>query len=112
MKKIEAVIRVEQLGEVVEALKAAGAPGIMISHIEGHGRQQGITEQFRGREYKVDLLPKAKIELVVLDGDVARLSSVVVAAARTGAVGDGKIFVSDVISVQRIRTGETGDKAV
>lgn len=112
MKKIEAVIRVEKLEEVMEALKTAGAPGLMVTRIEGHGRQKGLTEQFRGREYKVDLLPKIKIETVVRDGDAVKFVEVIARAAKTGEIGDGKIFVSSVDDVLRIRTKETGDGAV
>ncbi len=112
MKKIEAVIRVEKLEEVVEALKTAGAPGLMVTRIEGHGRQKGLTEQFRGREFKVDLLPKIKIETVVRDGDAVKFVEVIARAAKTGEIGDGKIFVSSVDDVLRIRTKETGDGAV
>ncbi|MFA5315077.1 MAG: P-II family nitrogen regulator [Candidatus Omnitrophota bacterium] len=112
MKKIEAVIRVEKLEEVMEALKTAGAPGLMVTRIEGHGRQKGLTEQFRGREFKVDLLPKIKIETVVRDGDAVKFVEVIARAAKTGEIGDGKIFVSSVDDVLRIRTKETGDGAV
>ncbi|MDD2866052.1 MAG: P-II family nitrogen regulator [Candidatus Omnitrophica bacterium] len=112
MKKIEAVIRVEKLEEVMEALKTAGAPGLMVTRIEGHGRQKGLTEQFRGREFKVDLLPKIKIETVVRDGDAVKFVEVIARAAKTGEIGDGKIFVSSIDDVLRIRTKETGDGAV
>ncbi|MDD5019337.1 MAG: P-II family nitrogen regulator [Candidatus Omnitrophica bacterium] len=112
MKKIEAVIRVEKLEDVVEALKSAGAPGLMVMRIEGHGRQKGLMEQFRGREYKVDLLPKIKIETVVSDGDAVRFVEVIARAAQTGEIGDGKIFVSPVSDVMRIRTKETGEGAI
>ncbi len=112
MKKIEAVIRIEKLEDVMEALKALDAPGMMISRIEGQGRQKGIVEQFRGREFKVDLLPKIKIELVVHDKDIAKFSEAIIKTARTGEIGDGKIFVQPVDSAQRIRTGESGEDAV
>jgi len=112
MKKIEAVIRVEKLEDVMDALKAAGAPGLTITRIEGHGRQKGLTEQFRGREFKVDLLPKIKVETVVKDDEVSKFMDIIVVAARTGEIGDGKIFVSPVLEVMRIRTKETGEAAV
>lgn len=112
MKKIEAVVRIERLDGVVEALDALNAPGMMVTRIEGHGRQKGIVEQFRGRQYKVDLLAKAKVELIVHDGDVDKYVAAIMGAAKTGEVGDGKIFVSPVESAQRIRTGEKGDSAV
>ena len=106
MKKIEVVIRIEKLEDVVEALKAADTPGLMITRIEGHGRQKGIVEQFRGREFKVDLLPKVRVELVVHDKDVKTVCGAIVKAARTGEIGDGKIFVSPVENAIRIRTGD------
>lgn len=112
MKKIEAVIRAEKLDDVMEALKSAGAPGLMVTRIEGYGRQKGLTEQFRGREFKVDLLPKIKVETVVRDADAARFVDIIARAAKTGEIGDGKIFVSAVADVMRIRTKETGDGAV
>lgn len=112
MKKIEAVVRVEKIDAVVDALHALNAPGMMLTRIEGHGRQKGIVEQFRGREYRVDLLPKAKFELIVHDADVEKFVKAILDAAKTGEVGDGKIFVSSMESVLRIRTGEAGDGAV
>ena len=112
MKKIEAVIRVEKSEEVTEALETLGCPGMMITHIEGHGRQKGIVEQFRGREYKVNFLPKIKIEIIVKDNQVDKIISVIAKIARTGEIGDGKIFVSTIEDAMRIRTGERGDVAV
>jgi len=112
MKKIEAVVRIEKIDAVVEALKANGAPGMMLTRIEGHGRQQGLVEQFRGRQFKVDLIPKMRVEVVVTDELVGKIREAIVAAARTGEVGDGKIFVSPVEEVVRIRTGEAGETAI
>ncbi len=112
MKKIEAVIRVEKLEEITETLESFGCPGMMITHIEGHGRQKGLVEQFRGREYKVNFLPKAKIEIVVKDSDEDKIVKAIAKIARTGEIGDGKIFISPVNNVLRIRTGETGDNAI
>jgi len=112
MKKIEAVIRVEKLEAATGALEASGCPGMMVTHIEGHGRQKGIVEQFRGREYKVNFLPKIKIEVVVKDQDLDKIVQAIREAAFTGEIGDGKIFVSTVENVVRIRTGEKGDIAV
>jgi len=115
MKKIEAIVRPEKLDEVCRAIEAAGYPGITITEAEGHGKQKGITQQWRGETYKVSFLPKVKLELVVGDADVERLIQAIVKAAKTntaGAVGDGKIFVSDVREVVRIRTGERGEAAV
>ena len=112
MKKIEAVTRVEKLEEVTSILETLGCPGMMITHIEGHGRQKGLVEQFRGREYKVNFLPKIKIEVVVKDGDVDRIVNAIAQTARTGEIGDGKIFVYPIDEVLRIRTGEKGETAV
>ncbi len=112
MKKIEAVIRPEKLDDVKAALEAAGYPGLMLTRIEGHGKQKGLMQQFRGRQYKVEMLPKYKIEVVCADGDCAKIIEAVSSSARTGEVGDGKIFVSDISDVTRIRTGESGDVAI
>jgi nitrogen regulatory protein P-II 1 len=112
MKKIEAVVRVEKLEEITEALDKFGYPGMMITHIEGHGRQKGLSEQFRGREYKENFLPKIKIEIVVKDGDVEKLVKAISGIARTGEIGDGKIFIYPVEDTIRIRTGEKGEGAI
>ena len=112
MKKIEAVIREEQLPVVRKALEDVGYPGITISHVRGHGRQKGVTQQWRGREFTVDLLPKVKLEMIVADADVQRITQTIAENARTGAVGDGKIWVSDVSTIIRVRTGESGDTAI
>jgi nitrogen regulatory protein P-II 1 len=112
VKKIEAVVRLEKFEEVKEALKNIGYPGMTVTRIEGHGKQKGLVQQFRGREYKLELLPKIKIEVAVKDEDVSLFVETVVEAARTGEVGDGKIFVIPVEEVVRIRTGEAGEVAV
>lgn len=112
MKKIDAIIRPEKIDEVKKALEEAGYPGITITEVEGHGVQKGVTQQWRGQEYKVDLLPKIKIEIVVKDKDLDKLLDVIIRAAKTGAVGDGKIFVWDIKDVIRIRTGERGEVAI
>ena len=112
MKKIEAVVRVEKLEAVKEALEESGYPGMTIVTVEGHGRQKGLVQQFRGREYRVDLLPKRKIEIVAKDGNVERILTTIMEVARTGEIGDGKIFVSSVDEVMRIRTGERGESAL
>lgn len=112
MKKIEAVIRPERLEDVKTALAAAGYPGLMVTRIEGHGKQKGLLQQFRGRQYRVDLLPKFKVEVICVDGQCGPLLDAIVSAGRTGEVGDGKVFVSEVVDVVRIRTGETGEGAV
>ncbi len=112
MKKIEAIIRDEKLGAVKEALKAAGVAGMTVTEVKGHGTQKCITEVYRGRQYAVDLISKVKIEAVVDDKDVKTLTDTIVEAAKTGSIGDGKIFVSDVGDAIRIRTGESGTKAI
>ena len=112
MKKIEAIIRPEKLDEVRKAIEAVGYPGLTITEAEGHGKQKGITQQWRGETYRVDFLPKVKLEIVVSDADVERIVQALIKAAKTGAVGDGKIFVSDVRDVIKIRTGERGDAAI
>ena len=112
MKKIEAIIRPEKLDEVRKALEVSGYPGVTITQIEGHGKQKGVTQQWRGEVYKVDLLPKTKIEIVASDKDQEKIVSAILKVAGSGSVGDGKIFVSNVHEVVRIRTGERGEKAI
>ncbi len=109
MKKIEAVIQPHKLDEVKEALIAIGIAGITISEVRGHGRQKGHTEVYRGAEYKVDLLPKVKLELFIPDPGVEQVVKVITEAARSGKIGDGKIFISTVDDAVRIRNGERGD---
>ena len=113
MKKIEAVIRPTKVGDVLAALNKSGHPGVMVSEIEGHGKQKGIEQEFRGKIYKTELLTKAKIEIVVNDEDVERIVQAIREAALTGTVGDGKIFISAAIEdAVRIRTGEQGNLAL
>ncbi len=112
MKKIEAIIRPEKVDEVRKAIEAVGYPGITITEAQGHGKQKGVVQQWRGETYRVEFLPKVKIELVVSDADAERIIQAVIKAAKTGGVGDGKIFVSDVKDVIRIRTGERGEIAI
>ncbi len=112
MKKIEAIVRPEKLDQVRKALEASGYPGLMITEIVGHGRQRGVAQQWRGEQYRMDLLPKVKLELVVADKDTDRIVKAVIDNAATGNVGDGKIFVSDVSQAIRIRTGEKGEPAL
>ena len=112
MQKIEAVIQPSKLDAVKDALVEAGISGITIFEARGHGRQKGHTEFYRGREYAVDLLPKIKLELVVTDDIVEKAIQAIIGAARTGRIGDGKIFISSVEEVIRIRTGEKGEAAV
>src|SRR5277367_1464271 len=112
MKKIEAVIKPFKLDEVKEALHEVGLQGITVTEAKGFGRQKGHTELYRGAEYVVDFLPKVKIEVVCGDDLVERAVDAIVNAARTGRIGDGKIFVTDVQEVVRIRTGERGEQAL
>jgi nitrogen regulatory protein P-II 1 len=112
MQKITAIIRLEKLEDVRAALEKKGYPGISLTRIEGHGRQKGMVQQFRGREYTIEMLPKYKLEIVVKDADVKTLAGAIIEAAKTGETGDGKIFVSPVSEVYRIRTGEEGEAAI
>lgn len=112
MKKIEAVIRPEKLEIVRRALEGCGCAGVMISEIEGHGKQKGVVQQWRGEKYKVELLPKIKIEIVVRDKDVERIAKTIIESAKTGEVGDGKIFIYAIEDAIRIRTGERGEVAL
>ena len=112
MKKIEAIIKPHKLESAKAALTLAGIQGMTVSEVRGFGRQKGHKEQYRGAEYTVDFVPKVKLEVVVSDGAVATIVEAISRAARTGEIGDGKIFVSNLESVVRIRTGEKGDAAV
>ena len=112
MKKIEAVIKPFKLDEVREALSEVGVSGLTVTEVKGFGRQKGHTELYRGAEYVVDFLPKVKVEVIIGDALVDRAIEAIVRAARTGKIGDGKIFVTDVGQVIRIRTGESGEAAV
>jgi len=112
MKKIEAIIKPFKLDEVKEALQAIGLQGMTVLEAKGFGRQKGHTELYRGAEYVVDFLPKLKLELVIADDQVEAALEAIQTAAKTGKIGDGKIFVSDVGQAIRIRTGETGDAAL
>ncbi len=112
MKKITALIKPFKLDDVREALSDIGIQGITVTEVKGFGRQKGHTEIYRGAEYAVDFLPKVQLDIVVADGEVERVTEAIIATARTGKVGDGKIFVSPVEQVIRIRTGETGNEAV
>jgi nitrogen regulatory protein P-II 1 len=112
MKKIEAVIRPAKVGDVCAALDKIGHPGIMITEIEGHGKQKGIEQEFRGKTYKTELLSKAKLEVVVNDQDLFKTTKAIREAAFTGKMGDGKIFVYPVADAIRIRTAEEGEVAV
>ena len=112
MKKIEAVIKPFKLDEVREALSEIGVTGLTVTEVKGFGRQRGHTELYRGAEYVVDFLPKVKVTLIIGDSSVDRAIEAIVKAARTGKIGDGKIFVTDVDQVVRIRTGESGEQAI
>ena len=112
MKKIEAVVKPFKLDEVREALSEIGVTGLTVTEVKGFGRQKGPTELYRGAEYVVDFLPKVKVEVVLGDALVERAIEAIVKAARTGKIGDGKIFVTTVEQVVRIRTGESGEAAV
>jgi nitrogen regulatory protein P-II 1 len=112
MKKIDAVVKPFKLDEVREALSDIGVSGLTVTEVKGFGRQKGHTELYRGAEYVVDFLPKVKIEIVVADNMVEQVLESIVKAARTGKIGDGKIFVTTVEQVVRIRTGETDEAAI
>lgn len=112
MKKVEAIIKPFKLDEVKEALQAAGVQGMTITEVKGFGRQKGHTELYRGAEYVVDFLPKVKVEVVVADEQAPAVLDAIVKAAGTGRIGDGKVFVSTIEEVIRIRTGERGPDAI
>src|SRR3989338_4701684 len=112
MKKIEAIIKPFKLDEVKEALQKAGVQGMTVTEVKGFGRQKGHTELYRGAEYIVDFLPKVMVEVVVDNGQVQGVVEAITKAAKTGKIGDGKIFISSLDEVVRIRTGETGKSAI
>lgn len=112
MKKIEAIIRHFKLEEVKDALSSVGVQGMTVSEVRGFGRQKGHKEQYRGAEYTVDFLPKAKMEVVVSDEQLKEVIDTIMRTARTGEIGDGKIFITNLDEMIRIRTGETGDTAL
>ena len=112
MKKIEAIIRHFKLEDVKNALSEQGVLGMTVTEVRGFGRQKGHVEMYRGTEYAVDFVPKVKVEIVVPDGELQKTLGTIMRAAQTGQIGDGKIFVSDLVNTLRIRTGETGDEAV
>lgn len=112
MKKVEAIIKPFKLDEVKDALTAIGIQGLTVSEVRGFGRQKGHTEHYRGAEYTVDFIPKVKVEVVVPEAKVAEILEAIAKAARTGQIGDGKIFVSSVDEIVRIRTGEKGPAAI
>jgi nitrogen regulatory protein P-II 1 len=112
MKQITAILKPFKLDDVREALAEVGVTGLTVTEVKGFGRQKGHTELYRGAEYVVDFLPKMKVEVVVVEADVERCVDAIIGAARTGKIGDGKIFVTNVERVVRIRTGEQDDAAV
>ena len=112
MKRIEAVIKPFKLEDVKDALAEIGITGMTVSEVKGYGRQKGHSELYRGAEYVVDFLPKVKMEMVVADEQVESVTAAIISAARTGKIGDGKIFVSDIDKIIRIRTGETDEEAI
>ncbi|MFQ5899368.1 MAG: P-II family nitrogen regulator [Candidatus Methylomirabilia bacterium] len=112
MKKVEAIIKPFKLDDVKEALTGIGVIGMTVTEVRGFGRQKGHTELYRGSEYTIDFLPKVKIDIVVPDNMVEKIASTIIAAAKTGSIGDGKVFVLPVAESVRIRTGERGEDAV
>ncbi len=112
MKKIEAIIRPEKLDDVMKAIEKTGYSGLMITEIQGHGKQKGMVQQWRGDEYRVFLLTKIKVEIVAKNEDVEKIKTAIATTAKTGEIGDGKIFIYDIVEAYRIRTGETGNEAV
>lgn len=112
MKKVEAIIKPFKLDGVKEALQEAGVTGMTIAEVKGFGRQKGHTEMYRGAEYQVDFTPKVRIEILCAEDMVKKICDIIIEAAKTGRIGDGKIFVTDVESVIRIRTGEEGESAL
>ena len=112
MKKIEAIIQPHKLDEVKEALKSVGVDGMTITEVRGHGRQKGHKEVYRGMEYQVDLLPKVKIEMVLADSRMEEVVQALVGSARSGKIGDGKIFVTEIADAVRIRNQDRGDAAL
>jgi len=112
MKKIEAIIQPFKMDEVKEALAQIGIDGMTITDVRGHGRQMGHKEVYRGQEYNVDLLPKIKLELIVAEERLDEVIKTIISAARTGKIGDGKIFISDVSAAVRIRNGDWGESAL
>ncbi len=112
MKKIEAIIRPEKFDMVKDALLHLGYPGMTVTKVTGHGNQKGISEMWRGRRFRIDLISKMKIEITVRDADVEKIVNTIIDESKTGSIGDGKIFVFDVENVYRIRTSESGEAAI
>lgn len=112
MKKIEAIVRLEALSAIQGAVAEVGYRGMTVTEVRGHGKQRGIVQQWRGQEYRVEFLPKVKIEMVVLEEDVGKIIAAILKCARTGEIGDGKVFVYPVENAVRVRTGEVGVDAI
>ena len=112
MKKIEAIIRPEKFDMVKDALTELGYPGMTITEVKGHGNQKGISEIWRGRRFRIDLISKMKIEITAKDDDVEKIVNTIIEESKTGSIGDGKIFIFDVENVYRIRTKESGEAAI
>ncbi len=112
MKKIEAIIRPVMFEKVKNALEEVGYPGITVSEVEGHGKQKGMTQQWRGQEYRVEMLPKLKLEIVSSNKDVGKIVKAILESAKTGKVGDGKVFVYSIEEAYKVSTGEEGEKTV
>jgi len=112
MKRIEAIIRPDKVSSVFDALKKIGHPGVMISEIEGHGNQEGLNIRVRGNSYKVDLITKARVEVIAKDSEMEMIINAICNAAFTGTIGDGKIFIHPVDDAMRVRTGERGESAI
>lgn len=112
MKKIEAIIRPEKFDIIKDALTELGYAGMSLMEIKGHGNQKGVSEVWRGKRYRVDMLPKIKMEIVVADEAVDKIVQTIIQESQTGSIGDGKIFVTELVDVFRIRTGEQGDAAI
>jgi nitrogen regulatory protein P-II 1 len=112
MKKIEAIIRPEKLGNVRAAIAEAGYSGLTVWEVRGHGKQKGLKQQFRGTPYTVDVLPKIKIEIITDDDSVKKIVDAIIQSARTGTIGDGKIFISTIDDAITVRTGATGNEAL
>jgi nitrogen regulatory protein P-II 1 len=112
MKKVEAIVRPEMLSVVRKALEELGVKGVTITQVMGHGAQKGVTQQWKGNVYKVDLLPKVELKMIVADSMLESVLKAIEESARTGAVGDGKVFVSTIEEVMRVRTGERGEAAI
>ena len=112
MKKIEAIIRPEKFREIKEALEVAGYPGVTVTEVEGHGKQKGVDRKFRGMKYRLELIPKIKLEIVTTPKNVSKIVKAILKAARTNKVGDGKIFVYSIEKAYKISSGEGGEKVV